>query len=422
MRIALTVHKYPPAALGGTEVYTASLAAALTRAGHTVHVFYPEAGLAQTAHGTGPGGEQLWRVPLPTSRAGENPAAQFWHTFRDRGIEAEFTRFLRATQPDVVHFQHVQGVSARLIGLAAGRPRVATLHDYWYFCANSQLIRPDHAPCAGPSPGCRNCVDCATARADLAPLRALRPLVALPLAYRNRVLRDAAAQIDRFIAPSAFLRAQYAGQGFPSERITVIENGMDLRRLAGEALPAPAVRPHFGFLGALAWQKGVHVLIDAFNRLPPDAASLTIFGSERAFPEYGAQVRALVRHPQIRFAGALPFDAVGGALRSLDALVTPSLWYENSPLVIQEAYAVGVPVIASRLGALEEKVQDGVTGRLFAAGDAAALAEVLGGIARAPEQLAEYRRNLPPPPDIDSHAAVLAGLYGELPARRSSAE
>lgn len=418
MRIGLTVHKYPPAALGGTEVYTASLAAALVRAGHAVSVFFPQAGLDAPAQSTGPGGETLWRVPLPASRAAENPAAQFWHTFRDRGIEAEFALFLDAAQPHVLHFQHVQGVSARLIHLAAGRPRVATLHDYWYFCANSQLIRPDHLPCAGPSPGCRNCVDCATTRAGLEPLRALRPLTALPLAYRNRVLRDAAAQIDRFIAPSAFLRDQYVRQGFPAERMTVLENGLDLRRLAGEALPASAVRPHFGFLGALAWQKGVHVLIDAFNRLPPDAASLTIFGSDRAFPAYGAELRALARHPQIRFAGALPFDAVGGALRSLDALVTPSLWYENSPLVIQEAYAVGVPVIASRLGALEEKVQDGVTGRLFPAGDAAALAAVLHDIVGAPEQLAQYGRRLPAPPDSDSHAAAVAAMYEELLARR----
>jgi glycosyltransferase involved in cell wall biosynthesis len=251
----------------------------------------------------------------------------------------------------------------------------------------------------------------------LEPLRALRPLVALPLAYRNRVLRAAAAEIDRFIAPSAFLREQYARQGFPAEKIAVLENGMDLRRLAGEALPAPEVRPHFGFLGSLAWQKGVHILIEAFNRLPPDAASLTIFGSDRAFPAYGAELRALARHAQIRFAGALPFDAVGGALRSLDALLMPSLWYENSPLVIQEAYALGVPVIASRLGALEEKVQEGVTGRLFPAGDAAALAEVLGDIVRAPGQLAAFRRNLPPPPDIDSHAAALVGTYEELLAR-----
>lgn len=414
MRIGLTVHKYPPQSLGGTEVYTASLAAALARAGHTVSVFFPETGLDAAAQSTGPGGETLWRVPLPAARAAENPAAQFWHTFRDRGIEAEFGRFLRAAQPDVVHFQHVQGVSARLIHLAAGRPRVATLHDYWYFCANSQLIRPDHLPCAGPSPGCRNCVDCATARADLEPLRALRPLVALPLAYRNRVLGDAAAEIDRFIAPSAFLRDRYSGQGFPAEKIAVLENGMDLRRLAGAALPAPALRPHFGFLGSLAWQKGAHVLIEAFNRLPPGAASLTIFGSDRAFPAYGAELRALARHPQIRFAGALPFDAVGGALRSLDALVTPSLWYENSPLVIQEAYAVGVPVIASRLGALEEKVQDGVTGRLFPAGDAAALAEVLAEIVRAPEQWAALRRNLVPPPDVDAHAAALVAIYDQL--------
>ena len=415
MRVALPVHKFPPESLGGTEIYTRTLARALVQAGHTVAVFYPSATVQQLTQDDTPEGMQRWRAPLSAARTSEDPIRQFWHTFRDQAIEAAFTTFLQDFQPDLVHFQHVQGVSARLIEQAAGRPRLATLHDYWYFCANSQLIRPDRQPCPGPSWGCHNCVDCATARADLAGLRRLRPVVALPFAYRNAYLRRMGGQIDRFIAPSEFLRQQYIDQGWPVHKIVTLENGMDRRRLLDAPsldLPEPSARPHFGFIGSLAWQKGVHILIEAFNQLPMNAA-LTIYGSDSAFPDYGAELRRLARHPHIRFAGPIGFDQVGTALRQLDALIVPSLWYENSPLVIQEAYVMGVPVLASRIGALTEKVQEQKNGLLFAPGDSDALAALLQSVIDDPAQLQTLRRGIHPPPTIEEHTVQVINLYEE---------
>jgi glycosyltransferase involved in cell wall biosynthesis len=416
MRIGFVVHKLPPESLGGTEVYTRSLARALAAQGHSVSIFAPSSHVAQPQTLTEADGVAVTRVPLPPSRATENAAAQFWHTVRDRTLEAYFAEYLLQARPDVVHFQHVQGVSARLIELAAGRPRFATLHDYWYFCANSQLVRPDRSPCSGPSAGCRNCVDCATARADLAALRTLRPLVALPLAWRNQMLRAAVAQIDRFFAPSAFLRDFYVGQGFEGARIQVIENGMDLTRLQVGADAAPPTKRglRVGFLGTLAWQKGAHVLVDAFNQLPANVpATLTLHGSGEAFPDYAATLRASVHHPKITLLPPVPYDDVGRVLRTFDVLVVPSLWYENSPLVIQEAYALGIPVIASNLGALTEKVIDGRTGALFAPGDAAALAACLQEVITQPDLLSTWRRQIVPPPAMEEHAAALTAIYSQ---------
>lgn len=415
MRIAFTIHKFPPESLGGTEIYAWSLARALTAAGHEVHVFYPLAGVPSEERQVVRDGLYLWRAPVPVDRAGENAAAQYWHTFRDAAIEKDFEQFLAETKPELVHFQHVQGVSARLISLAQHLPRVMTLHDYWYFCANSQLIRPDRQVCGGPRAGW-NCVDCATARADLRPLRALKPLVALPFAYRNAYLRDLLRGIDLFIAPSSFLRQQYIRHGFAGDRIRVLENGVDLERLHAESdavVELPQVRPHFAFIGSLAWQKGVHVLIKAFNQISEQAA-LTIYGSEKVFPEYAQALRQLAANPNIRFAGALDHRAVGKALQTIDCLVVPSVWYENSPLVIQEAFAMNVPVIASRLGALEEKVQAGVNGCLFAPGDDRELAQVLRQLIQQPETLASLRLNTRCGPDMRQHTLVVESLYREI--------
>jgi glycosyltransferase involved in cell wall biosynthesis len=417
LRIAFVVHKLSPDSLGGVETYSWSLARELAAAGNDVHVFYPRQGLPPGGARRSEDGVHRWEVALAESRAAEGPARQYWHTYRDGAIEAAFREFLVEVRPEVVHFQHLQGVSARLVWLASGRPRLLTLHDYWYFCFNSQLLRPDQEICGGPKLGW-NCVDCATVRTDLRKYRRLRPLIALPLAYRNRYLADAASQIDLFLAPSEFLRQQYICQGFPGERIVMIEHGLDMARLAdvpGVELPSPAARPHFGFIGSIARHKGVHVLVEAFNQLPPEAA-LTLYGSGAGFPGYAAEVRAMVRHPHIRFAGPLNHRLVGTALRQLDCLVMPSIWLETYGLVIQEAFGAGVPVVASRLGALADRVQDGVTGRLFTAGDPEGLARVLGELIANPAELAFLAKNVRPGPDIHRHGELLVRIYRELAA------
>ncbi len=416
MRIAFTVHKFPTESLGGTEVYTQTLARTLVKAGHEVAIFFPSPSVTTVDSSLVLDGVRLWRVPLPSTRASEDPIRQYWHTFRDQAIERAFVDFWQAYQPELVHFQHVQGVSARLIALSAGVPRVATLNDYWYFCANSQLIRPDRQPCAGPAFACTNCVDCATVRADLQGLRRLRPLVALPFAYRNAYLWKMAAQIDLFLAPSEFLRQQYIQQGFPAAKIVTLEYGMDRQRLTDAPdinLPAPPARPHFGFIGSLAWQKGVHVLIEAFNQLPASAA-LTIYGSETVFPDYVAELRQLAQHPNIRFAGPINFDHVGAALRQFDALIVPSIWYENSPLVIQEAYVAGVPVIAGDIGALTEKVHHQQSGLLYTAGDSQSLAATLQSVIDQPDLLPRLRQGITPSPTMEAHVVQMIKLYQGL--------
>ena len=414
MRIAFVVHKFPPHSLGGVENYTWSLARVLSELGHESHVFYPLQGVTAETARREQDGIHLWRVPLPEARASEDPLRQFWHTFRDRSIEAGFECFLAAVQPDVVHFQHVQGVSARLLQLAERYPRLLTLHDYWFFCATSQLAMPDGAVCAGPR-WCLNCVDCLTVRPDLRRLRTLRPFVALPLLYRNAYLRSAVRSVPLFLAPSEFLRQQYVYQGFPADRILTIELGLDRSRLSADdvELPAPLGRPHFGYLGALGPHKGVHVLIEAFSHLP-ERAGLTVYGDETRFPNYVAELKSAARHPHIRFAGALDHRHVGAALRQMDCLVVPSIWYENAPLVIQEAYGVGIPVVASRLGALPEKVKDGQTGWLFKAGDSADLARVLRSLIEGPEKLLAVRENIRAAPTMQEHAQRMLQIYRAL--------
>jgi glycosyltransferase involved in cell wall biosynthesis len=368
--------------LGGTEIYTQNLARELARQGHDVFVFYRVDGASSS------GGRITWEeregfraCPVSKgagSRSG-SPLAEFLDTFLNPSVEEAFDRFLDEAQPDLVHFQHVMLLSYRLIAAAKrrGLPVLLTLHDYWFICANSQLIWPDARVCQGKALGlnCARCVLSARMQSPMA--RVLRPPVAALLRIRDMLVRRAALKADQLIAPSRFLIRQYVEAGWPADRFVHLENGIDVERIRRYAHHrSPDGRVRFTYLGSLAWQKGVHVLVEAFRGVAADEASLRIYGDPTVFPEYAERLRAAANPANTSFEGSVPNEEVGRVLAETDVLVVPSLWYENSPVVIQEALAAGVPVIASRVGALPEKIGD--EERLFAVGDVKGLQRIIG--------------------------------------------
>jgi glycosyltransferase involved in cell wall biosynthesis len=413
MRIALVVHQYPPEHVGGTEIYTRNLAVALAESGHQVAVFHPQAAESGDEQ-RDQDGILIWRAaqrPLPASF---HPLGSFWRTLRNRAIEGSFRRFLASFSPEVVHLQHLQNVSVRLVRLAAGRPRLLTLHDYWYICANGQLLRPDGTMC--PSPGV-GCAACALARLGRPLPRWVEPPISLLFWLRNLYLRRELRGIDRFIAPSRFLLDRYAAAGFPSERMTCLENGIPVQRIRRFARQPSEGQLRVTYVGSIAWQKGVHTLAEACSLLPANAIRLRIWGDPTVFAAYAAQVRDLLPDPASQMMGPIPNAEVGRVLADSDLLVVPSLWYENSPVVIQEARAAGLPVVASRLGALAEKVTDGVDGLTFTPGDARSLSRVLRRCLDDPGLPDRLARNLPPPMEISAHVEALLALYRQALGR-----
>jgi glycosyltransferase involved in cell wall biosynthesis len=415
VKILLVSHKFPPHALGGVEVYTHHLAQAL-KALHQVTVFYRHdepGGPAFAEHDENLAGVRARRVSLNPSGLKGSVAGEFMGTFLNRQIEESFGRLLADVQPDLVHFQHVMALSARLIPLArrAGLPALLTLHDYWFICGNAQLIWSDAQTCRGKALG-MNCVRCAAAARFPSPLvPVLRPALAPLFLYRDRVVRRAAMAAWRLISPSRFLIDQYAAAGFPAERFLHLENGLPLdhiRRVPWQPAAGPL---RVTFLGSIAWQKGVHVLAEAFAGLPPGLARLRIWGDPSVFPEYAGRLRQILDRPDEQLRGRIANEHVGEVLADSDVVVVPSVWYENSPVVIQEARAAGVPVVASAHGALAEKVRHEVDGLLFPPGDAAALRRTLQRLLDEPGLLPRLRANVPPPVEMGEHLAQLLDVY-----------
>lgn len=351
------------------------------------------------------------------------PLRIFLSSFGNPFVEKEFIRTLDEESPDVVHCQHLMGLSPRLVSLARqrGLPTLLTLHDYWFLCANAQLIRPNASICRGPLLWL-NCAHCAAFRVKAVPLLLAAPLLACLLAYRARLLERALQQVDLLVAPTAFLRRIFLKRGLAPESILHLGHGIETEGAITRMTQKDSNILHFVYVGGLAWQKGVHILIKAFNRLDPSRVRLSIYGSEKTFPEYAQRLHALAESPSVTFHGEIDRHQLWLALADEDVLVVPSLWYETFSLIIQEAFAAKLPVIASDLGALGEAVRHGVDGLLFPPGDPVALRRVFQELVDTPSLLDRLRENIKPVKTMIEHAAEMETLYTRLGAQKKRSD
>jgi glycosyltransferase involved in cell wall biosynthesis len=236
------------------------------------------------------------------------------------------------------------------------------------------------------------------------------------LEEREGRVRELLDRVDLLLSPSRFLGARFEEAGASADKIRYWPYGLDL----GPFVAASARNRHregplrVGFVGSIVPKKGVDVLVRAHRLLPRGRCLLRISGRLEFLPRYGAALRRLAVEGECAFLGGFDPDDAPRIMSALDVLVVPSVWYENAPIVISEAFAAGVPVVASRLGGMAEMVRDGVDGRLFAPGDPEDLARVLAEVIEDPGELVRLRRGVRPPRSIEEDAAGLERLYAEL--------
>jgi glycosyltransferase involved in cell wall biosynthesis len=313
-----------------------------------------------------------------------------------------FEQVLDVTSPDVVHVQHLMGLPVSLLKRLQHReiPFVITLHDYWWLCANAQLLTNDtEEVCDGPRLWI-NCGRCALARANQTNALWLAPTIAPLFASRHRLLHYILRQAGQLIVPTAFTREVYAQIGMiEREKVQIIPNGIKVpeattfhEQLATHQDSEPK-RLHIAYVGGIAQQKGVHLLIKAVTELPVGVVRLSIYGDTTTFPDYVSELRQMAT-PNVEFMGRVANHLLLSKLANADVLVVPSIWYETAGIVIQEAYAVGVPVIASDLGALRDRVRHEIDGLRFPAGNWQALRDTLLRLLEEPSLLTRLRTNI----------------------------
>lgn len=383
MRIVVALHDYLPLHKGGSEVHAHQTAAELARRGHDVTALFTERDLAA------PEGE-VRRGELDGVKTVEvvhqREYADVAETWREERALGWFRERLAELEPQVVHFHHLALWGAAAVGAAreAGARVVVTLHDYWLLCDAATLLRTDGELCLGAERGA--CTDCIR-RHPLLPdrwegseseERLWERVVAERLAHH----RGALAQAHRILSPSHFLARTFAEAKFlRAADVEVRDNGCP--GVLHEPRTSARTPLRVGYVGGIYPSKGVHVLVRAFRHLDGEA-ELDVHGHLDWFPEYAAELAGLAQGSPVRFRG--PFDPpdVDRVLAELDVLVVPSVWVENMPLTIQEAFRNGLPVITTDLGGMAEAVQHEVNGLTFPRGDDLALAEAIRRLAREP--------------------------------------
>lgn len=410
MKILLTVHQFFPHHAAGTEVLTLSVARELIKHGHVVHVLTGHPSSADL-----PEDERFDEYDFEgihihrfhhayTLMAGQTSMIEVGYD--NRLAAAYFARILAKFNPDLVHFFHLNRLGTGLIEYAVqnGVPCFMTPTDFWTICPTGQLMYNDGRLCSGPSANAGNCVkhlaQSTSGRligifAEKLPTVGADLLVRLTMngilpSYRkrNEVMAIASRldinvarmnQLNGIVVPNEFMRGLLIRHGVFPHLITQSAYGIDaISSEDGTPRTVPRYPLRVGFIGTLAPHKGCHTLIDAFNSLAGGQAILKIYGSMDELPEYSSELKRLaLNNGAIMFCGTFQNSKIGEVLADLDLLVVPSLWYENTPLIVYSAQAAYCPVLASDLPGISSVIRDEVNGLLFEAGNTEELAAKL---------------------------------------------
>jgi GT2 family glycosyltransferase len=434
LRILLVHHAFPPEGVGGSEIYTRALARRLARA-HEVTVLHRSADPARPDHHVVESGVDGLRVFSLNNLHRDVPG---FESYRDPRATAAAARVLDEVRPEIVHVGHLAGLSTGLVFEARRRGMAVaiTLHDFWTVCPLGQLLNTRLAVCPGPTP--RRCLGCVGGQVAVSAPAAREvgrriPFAGIAGGLLARVLPSGAARIaerldemlevlraaDVLISPSRFLRDRMVALGAPD--IEVLPNGHE-DLAAPPRRPDPDGRLRVGFVGAAIPSKGVHVLAEAFRLLDDRRVVLRIHGPFVPYhgdTGYEARVRSILgHHADEALRGPFTHERLGGVLAELDVLAVPSLWEENAPLTVEEAFLARVPVVVSDHGGLAERVSEGRGGLRFRAGDAAALARVLRRFLDEPGLRDTVAAAAPRVPTMDEHVAALEGVYNAALRRR----
>lgn len=432
MRILIAVHGYPPTHNGGAERRAQRTAQALAALGHSVRVLCVE-----TLAGPTPGIYQeddydqtvLVRRLFCNFSADKDP---FQLSYDNPYISHALWELIREWQPDLMHLFSGYLMSASCVNTAhaAGIPIVISLTDYWWLCHRINLLRTDESRCSGPTPlGCARChaesrrryrlpaqvlpygADLLWSAIERTPMSRYMGLAEQQ--RRRETLMETLGRAAALIAPSQFTADVYRNHGASPDRLHVIRQGVNLG-LCPLHIPSDQLR--VGYLGQIKSHKGVHTLIQAWSRLQGDRPRfLHIYGSAHGEPAYAAEINALLK---LTSAAAWHGELHGGgtwqALASLDVLVMPVRWYENSPNIVLEAQAMGVPVIATAIGGLPELINHEQNGLLVPPDNAEALTAALQRLIDEPDLLPHLRRHQLPFRTMDHEINDLLAVYESI--------
>ena len=447
MKILQVSHGFPPKEQAGVELYTFYLSKSLVDLGHQVHVFCREEEASKEEFSLSEEeveGLRVTRVANNLTRISDPRIFYDNHFFDDA-----FMAVLKREKPEIVHFQHFIALSAHLIRLASeeGRAVALTLHDFFLLCHRVQLLKRDGRLCQGSLYGleCASCLDGLSGPRDrrtrlFLGMKEWLPFPAIKwtkrffipprylsqkgyeVFHRYRFMYEVLKAPRVILTPSRFARDLFLRYyPFIEPKAFALPLGMFPVKPASKRLGSREKVVRFCYFGSVLPHKGLHLLIEAFKSLPEGKAHLTLYGSRNPWTETTYdRLREEARGYSVEFRDPFRREALSEALKDQDVVVLPSIWPETFSLMIREANMVGLPVIASKIGAIPEALQDGVNGLLFEPGNAMDLKRCMVRFIEEPELFRQMASKMPEVETIETHALKMIEIYKGIAAGKRS--
>ncbi len=435
MKILKVIHGYPMRYNAGSEVYSQTLCHGLAER-HEVHVFTREEDAFAPDFRLR--AERDDDDPRVTIHVVNNPRLK--DRYRANGIDQRFAEVLDRVRPDIAHVGHLNHLSTSLLREAALReiPIVFTLHDYWLMCPRGQFMQmfpedPDNlwAACDGQED--RKCAERCYARYFSGAPDEREADVAYWsdwVARRMRHVREMAELVDLFIAPARYLQDRHRDAfRLPESKLVHLDYGFARERMV-ERSRTKGEPFTFGYIGTHIPAKGIHDLIRAFGALR-GSAGLRIWGRPRgqdteALKGIAASLPAGVADRVEWLSEYKNQKIVRDVFDRCDAIVVPSVWVENSPLVIHEAQQARVPVVTAGVGGMAEYVRHEENGLLFEHRSVSSLAEQMQRLLDEPALAAHLGARgylfseTGDVPEVSEHVREVERLYEQVLRRGAS--
>jgi len=408
-KVLVIAHGHPDLNKGGGEIAAYNLFQELNKTTTHKAVFMARQGVASAHHGGTPFSQRNADEILFHSEGfdffkfAQANKRFLWHNFAE---------LLRNYNPDVVHFHHYLHIGIDALRVVRNTlPNcsiVLTLHEYLAICNNQgQMIKTNKKLCYEAKPA-----DCHQCFPNINPT---------DFFLRELYIKSFFELVDQFIAPSQFLKQRYTDWGLDPAKIRVLENGqVPLTQVTPEK-KTKSEKVKFAYFGQLTQFKGVDTLLEAIDRLDRESLKqleLDVHGSGLSDQPEAFQKKinyAFEKHKDIvTFHDSYQPHELTKLMQDVDFVIVPSNWWENSPLVIQEAFKHKKPVICSDIGGMQEKVRDGIDGLHFRAAKPSSLAQILKRILHDPDLQAQLVSNIKEPLTIEESAQEHIKLYNTL--------
>ena len=420
MHILKIIHGYPPNYNAGSEVYSQSICNELSK-NNKVSVFTREENpyepcfrirKEQINHNL-----TIYWVNNPQGKDG----------YIHRQMDENFKNLALEIKPDIAHIGHLNHLSIGIVDVLneLNIPIVFTLHDFWLMCPRGQFLtrsigshnnfklcdKQDDRKCAND---CYGVYHSGIKEKEIEDTNRWAGWVKDRMEQTKSLIN----KVDLFIAPSDYLKNRFIIDfGIPENKIIYLDYGFPNHYLTPISKKKDKATFTFGYIGTHIPAKGINLLLDAFLRLNKKAA-LKIFGRELGQSTDALKQKSQNSRNKIEFAGEyINHNLAKAVFSQIDCIVVPSIWAENSPLVIHEAQACKIPVITADFGGMKEYVHHKVNGLLFKHRDANSLFEQMNYAIDNPIELSTlgkkgylYSTN-GEVPTIESHSGELLKIY-----------